>query len=167
MPYGQYSYLPLQWIDLHDIDEDADSSYLRSTHEVDARSLGGSKKNAVHQIQHLLTVSPSLEKTLCRLEHLPADRAKRVAAFCRDLDCSLRLVLKALRAGGYMIWTVGNRCVGGEAVPTDAILEELLVAQGSRLITRIDRKIPSKRLATRNAIGSTMRREAILVFRNA
>ena len=25
VPYGQYSYLPLQWIDLHDIDEDANS----------------------------------------------------------------------------------------------------------------------------------------------
>ena len=126
VPYGQYSYLPLQWIDLHDIDEGADPSYLRSTHEVDARSLGGSRKNALDQVQHLLTASPSLQKTLRRLEDLPADRAGRVAAFCRDLDGSLRLVLRALRADGYMIWTVGNRRVGGAAVPTDAILEELL-----------------------------------------
>ena len=167
VPYGQYSYLPLQWIDLHDIDEDADPTYLRSTHEVDARSLGGSRKNAVHQIQDLLTVSPSLKKTLRRLDHLPADRAGRVAAFCRDLDGSLRLMLKALRADGYMIWTVGNRRVGGAAVPTDAILEELLVSKGSRLITRIDRNIPTKRMATRNAITNTMRHEAILVFRKS
>ena len=33
VPYGQYSYLPLQWIDLHDIDEDANDRCLRSTHE--------------------------------------------------------------------------------------------------------------------------------------
>ena len=167
VPYGQYSYLPLQWIDLHDIDEGADSSYLRSTYEIDARSLGGSRRNAVHEVEHLLAVSPSLQETLRRLEELPADRASRVAAFCRDLDGSLHPVLNALRSGAYMIWTIGNRRVGGEPVPTDAILEELLAAKGGRLVTRIKRKIPNKRMATRNAIASTMRGEAILVFRKA
>ena len=166
VPYGQYSYLPLQWIDLHDIDEDADSNYLRSTHEIDTRSLGGSRKNAVHEVRHLLELSPSLKRTLCRLEQQPVDRARRVAAFCRDLDGSLRAVMKALRPGAYMIWTVGNRRVGGGLVPTDAILEELLVAKGTHLVTKIQRKIPSKRMATRNAITNTMRSEAILVFRS-
>ena len=66
-----------------------------------------------------------------------------------------------------MIWTVGNRRVGGEAIPTDAILVELLAAKGARLVTRIERKIPSKRIATRNAITSTMRGETILVFGKA
>ena len=73
VPYGQYSYLPLQWIDLHDIDEDADPSYIRSTHEIDARSLGGSRKQAVHDVHPLLSVSPSLEGILRRLQHLPAE----------------------------------------------------------------------------------------------
>ena len=167
VPYGQYSYLPLQWIDLDDIHEDIDSSYLRSTHEIDTRSFGGSKKHAVRDVQHLSPVSPSLTKTLRRLERLPIDRGNRVAAFCRDLDASLRPVLETLRADAYMIWTVGNRRVGGEAIPTDAILVELLAAKGARLVTRIERKIPSKRIATRNAITSTMRGETILVFRKA
>ena len=167
VPYGQYSYLPLQWIDLHDIDGDADSTYLRSTYEIDAKSLGGSRKSAIHDVQHLLDVSPSLKETLRRLEDLPADRAGRVAAFCRDLDGSLRPVLDVLRPEAYMIWTIGNRRVGGEPVPTDAILEELLAAKGAHLITKIKRNIPSKRMATRNAIASTMRGEIILVFRKA
>ena len=167
VPYGQYSYLPLQWIDLHDIDEDADPSCLRSTHEIDARSLGGSRKNAVHDVHHLLAVSPSLQDTLRKLEHLPTDRAGRVAAFCRDLDSSLCALHQVLRPGAYMIWTVGNRRVGGEPVPTDAILQELLAAKGVHLVTKLERKIPSKRMATRNAIASTMRGEAILVFRKA
>ena len=165
VPYGQYSYLPLQWIDLHDIDENADSDCLRSTCEIDRRSLGGSRKNAVQEVQQLLNQSPSLEETLRRLEVLPPDRARRVAAFCRDLDCSLHAVLRALRPSAYMIWTVGNRCVGGRPVPTDAILKELLAAKGIHLVTRIERKIPSKRMATRNSIAKTMRGEAILVFR--
>ena len=167
VPYGQYSYLPLHWIDLHDIDPDADCRCLRSTHEIDAKSLGGSRKDAVHEVQRLLNVSPSLRQTLRRLEPLPPDRRGRVAAFCRDLDSSLRVILTALRPSAYMIWTVGNRRVGGEPVPTDAILQELLAARGAHLVTRIERMIPSKRMATRNSIASTMRREVILLFRRA
>ncbi len=165
VPYGQYSYLPLQWIDLHDIDEDADSRYLRTTHEIDTRSLGGSRKNAVEGVAPLMNVSPSLKQTLCRLKKLPADRGARVAAFCRDLDSSLYAILNALKPRAYMIWTVGNRRVGGDPVPTDRILEELMAARGTRLVTRLERKIPNKRMATRNSIATTMRGEAILVFR--
>ena len=165
VPYGQYSYLPLQWIDLHDIDESANSSYLRSTCEIDYRSLGGRKRNAISEAEHLLDVSPSLTGTLSRLADLPPDRERRVAAFCRDLDASLRAVLAVLRAHAYMVWTVGNRRVGGHKVPTDAILTELLAAHQVHLITRIDRKIPNKRMAIRNGIAKTMRDEAILVFR--
>ena len=90
-----------------------------------------------------------------------------MAAFCRDLDRSLRAVLEALRPRAYMIWTVGNRRVGGGPVPTDRILKELLAARGAHLVTRLERKIPNKRMATRNSIATTMRSEAILVFRKA
>ena len=167
VPYGQYSYLPLQWIDLHDIAGNADSRFLCSTYEIDKRSLGGPKKNAVKEIQPLRNVSPSLDETMRRLEYMPADRAQRVAAFCRDLDGSLRAVLRTLRSSGYMIWTVGNRRVGGRPVPTDAILRELLAAKGVHMVKRIERKIPHKRMATRNSIAKTMRGETILVFRKA
>ena len=167
VPYGQYSYLPLQWIDLHDIDDNADCRCLRTTQEIDARSLGGSRKNAVEDVTHLMDVSPSLNQTLCRLKKLPADRGARAAAFYRDLDGSLRTVLKALRPRAYMIWTVGNRRVGGDPVPTDRILEELMTARSVHLVTRLKRKIPNKRMATRNSIAATMRGEVILVFRKA
>ena len=167
MPYGQFSYLPLQWIDLEDIDKDLDGRCLRTTHAIDATSLGGSRKNALREVTHVLKVSPSLKETLRRLEGLPPDRATRVAAFFRDLDSSLRSAIQPLRSGAYMIWTVGNRRVGGVSIPTDAILQELLVAKGGYPVTRVQRKIPSKRMATRNAIASTMRREAILVLRKA
>jgi len=44
VPYGQYSYLPLQWIELSDIGPDVSADCLSSTHELDSRSLGGSKR---------------------------------------------------------------------------------------------------------------------------
>lgn len=165
VPYGQYSYLPLQWIDLQDVDRAVDAGCVRSAYAIDARSLGGSRRHAVEQVSELLEVSPSLEKTLKRLEGLPPDRKGRVAAFVRDLDSSLDAVVGALKLGGYMIWTIGNRRVGGEPVPSDRILGELLAARNVRLVARMDREIPSKRMATRNSIASTMCREAILVFR--
>ena len=167
VPYGQYSFLPLQWIDLQDIDEGASRDWLRSAYEIDRRSLGGSRRKAVEQVGSLLDISPSLKKTLDRLEELPTDRSSRVAAFVRDLEASINAVVCASRSKAYMIWTIGNRRVGGEPVPTDGILEELLVAKGASLVTRLERLIPKKRMATRNAIASTMRGEAILVFRNA
>ena len=165
VPYGQYSFLPLQWIDLEDVDPAADEGCVSSAYEIDSRSLGGSRRNAVEQVSELLEVSPSLKKTQKRLEGLPPDRQGRVAAFIRDLDASLDAVVGALKPGGYMIWTIGNRRVGGELVPSDRMLGELLAARDVRPVARADRKIPSKRMANRNPIASTMCREAILVFR--
>ena len=165
VPYGQYSYLPLQWIDLHDIDERADAGSLASTYEIDSRSLGGSRKHALRAIDDLLARAPSLSETLARLALAPVDRRSRVAAFCRDLDACLDPALQTLRPAAYLIWIVGNRQVGGNPVPTDAILSELLERRGVRSVARIQRRIPSKRMATRNNIASTMRGESILVFR--
>ena len=167
VPYGQYSYLPLQWIDLEDIDEGASASCLRTTHEIDTKSLGGSRRHTAKEVANLIEISPSLKHTLERLSTLPADRVSRVAAFCRDLDSCLKPIVKMLRRGAYMIWTIGNRRVGGKPVPTDIILNELLEALGVLPVTRIDRKIPSKRMATRNSFAKTMRSEAILVCRKA
>ena len=167
VPYGQYSYLPLQWIDLGDIGTEVNRDCLSSTHEIDARSLGGSRKDALEQVADLLDVSPSLKDELERLEDFPADRKGRVAAFFRDFDASLDAVSAALRPAGYMIWTIGNRRVGGEPVPSDRILGELLESRNVRLIARIERKIPNKRMANRNSIATTMCREAILIFRKA
>ncbi|MGC1376868.1 MAG: hypothetical protein WA821_11615, partial [Anaerolineales bacterium] len=42
VPYGQFSYLPLQWIDMNDIDAKAtEGNWLRTTQEIDRQSLGG------------------------------------------------------------------------------------------------------------------------------
>ena len=165
VPYGQYSYLPLQWIDLEDIDKKASHDYLQSAYEIDRRSLGGRRRNAVKDVEDLKTVSPSLKSTLLRLKRLPPDRCSRAAAFVRDLDASLAAVIPALRREGYMIWTIGNRRIGGQPVPTDNILRELMAARGVRPVARVDRKIPNKRMATKNSIANTMRSETILVFR--
>lgn len=165
VPYGQYSYLPLQWLDLSDIDADSPQDYLRTTMEIDYRSLGGSKKVFPDTISYLKSLSPSLERFLRDLKEQPKDRTNRVVAFIRDLDATLPAILNSLRPGGLLVWTLGNRKVGGVRVPLDKILTEILLIHNVYLITSISRKIPSKRMANKNSIAETISTESILVMR--
>ena len=167
VPYGQYSYLPLQWIDLHDIDNNIDTEYLASTHEIDRRSLGGSKRLRKTEAAHISERSPAFARYIGDLTGQPRDRALRVTAFFRDLDCCLAPILKGLCQGGLMVWTLGNRKVGGKRVPLDLILAELLQAQGTKLLCKLTRRISSKRMAPKNNIADTMSCETILVMRKA
>jgi hypothetical protein len=161
--YGQHSYLPLQWIDLPDIQEDLSYDCLCSTHEIDFHSLGGSNKNALARANLLTERSPTLRSTLKTLDS-PTDGAKRVGSFIADLDTSLEPTLRQLRRSGLMIWIVGNRRVNGHVIPTTTILTELL-ADRAELLAEIERPIQNKRHAHRNSIASTMTHEAVLVYR--
>lgn len=165
VPYGQYSFLPLQWIDLEDIDEDVDHTWLSTTYEIDRRSLGGSKANALEDTTELRNLSWSFERIIENLPDQPRDRRVRVAAFCRDLNQCLDPILMALKPNACMIWTVGNRRVSDQLIPVDQILSELLSTRGVRLITRLQRSIPTKRMALKNKIATTMGAETILVMR--
>jgi hypothetical protein len=165
VPYGQHSYLPLQCIDLQDIDEKADQTYLATTHEIDSRSLGGSRKITPKDVEDLAALSPSFKKIIARLKGKPRDRLGRVTAFCRDLDHCLKPILTALKPDSYMIWTIGNRSVAGQRIPTDLILLELLEAKGAISVVRLNRSIPSKRMAIKNSVASTISKESILVLR--
>ena len=59
--YGQYSYLPLQWIDLQDIDERANKTFLSTTSQIDTLGLGGKiKKIELDELDVLFKASPTL-----------------------------------------------------------------------------------------------------------
>lgn len=165
VPYGQYSYLPLQWIQLQDIDRSMSQAWLSTTHEIDRRSLGGVRTEALKACRELCALSPSFNQTISYLEAFPRDRAVRVSAFCRDLNRCIDPILGRLNEGAYMVWTVGNRMVGGRPVPIDDILTELLAVREVKPVARIQRKIPNKRMAVKNNIAETMRYETILVYR--
>ena len=167
VPYGQYSYLPLQWIDLDDIGADVDADCLASTHEIDTRSLGGSKRIAKDGVDKIIDRSPSFTRYIEALKDQPRDRAQRVTAFFHDIDDCLDPILKMLRPGGLMVWTLGNRKVGQIRVPLDRILAELLSAHNAKLLCKLCRRIYSKRMAPKNNIADTMSSEAILVMRKA
>ncbi len=165
VPYGQYSYLPLNWIDGTDIDPAWDGGLLRTTHEIDTRSLGGVLHGADAATRELSAKSPAFSRFQKVLEMAPKDRMHRVAAFCRDLDHALLVILKELKIGAYMVWTVGNRRVGGQSFPLDEIMSDLLFAQRWRQVAKISRPILSKRMAVKNSVSGTMRTESVMVFR--
>ncbi len=165
VPYGQFSYLPLQWISWEDIDPKMDGSFLKSIAEIDSRSLGGSLKGALDDISELETISPSLKATLSLLLDAPRDRGLRVSAFIRDINMSLEKIMPTLNTNSYMIWTLGNRMVGGVLVPLDKIFEELLSHHGAVKVTKFAREISNKQMALKNRVSPTMLKETILIMR--
>ncbi len=165
VPYGQHAYLPLHWIDLHDIDQHVDVGTIRTTHEIDRRSLGGQPCLAKQEQEALFTDSPTLSAFASALPSTPADGRDRLFRFYLDFHKSLRAIVHLMRANGYMIWTVGNRSIGGRQVPTDAVLTELLLGMGCRTVDTLTRTIHHKRMPGRNATSATMREERILIVR--
>lgn len=169
VPYGQHAYLPLQWIDLFDIDADADTECLRSTYEIDSRSLGGSKLVKPEESELLRTRSKAIVPVLDKLADLPRDRSNRVVAFLRDFNEALTNTLSVLDDAGVTAWTVGSRRVGGLPIPFEQVLVELAGHQGFEHVETLHRDIPGhhKRMASRNRTGATMSREHVVVLRRA
>ena len=166
VPYGQFSYLALQWMDIEDV-QGASVDVVKNTHALDTQSLGGALKNALNAREELEARSSTLTELLEVLDEKEKDNGlKRVVAFYRDLDEVLARCVEFVKPGGYMVWTVGNRRVYGEVVPMDKILRELLVSRGCSFVRDLERVIPSKRMATKNAISSTMRSEVVVVVQN-
>lgn len=167
VPYGQHSYLPLQWIDLCDIDPTADASCLDTTYAIDRESLGGSKYVNAVDAERLRRTSSALDGVIDGLADEKRDRRNRVLAFIRDFDEALGIVSGTLESGGCAAWTVGSRRVGGRIVPLDKILVDLASAHGLVHVETLVRDIPlhRKRMAARNNAGATMRSEHVVVMR--
>jgi hypothetical protein len=166
--YGQHSYLPLQWIDFSDIDENIKKDdFLVSTHEIDYRSLGGHRGVTGEETQYLLEQSYNLKNFIDELHDKPRDRTIRVISFFRDLDKCINPILKGLQNGGIIVLVLGNRKVGGRRVPLDKILSDLFEKYNINIFCKLTRKIPSKRMALKNNIAETMSDEIILLMRKS
>ncbi|TIT67481.1 MAG: hypothetical protein E5W90_06120 [Mesorhizobium sp.] len=165
--YGQHSYLPLHWIDFNDIDEQADASAVRTTHELDARSLGGSIRGSTWGEEELFESSVHLKHFAESLTSRPSDARTRLIRFYGDFAESITTIVNLLAHDSYMIWTVGNRNISGLQVPTDIVLSELIEKQNCKIVTTLTRQIHHKRMPHRNASSATMKEEKILLVRKS
>lgn len=163
--YGQFSYLPLKWIDLKDIDNLTKKGLLAHKSAIDSMSLGGSIKGSAAKYEEIKERSASLVSSVEDVRSVNPSNIKKLISFVYDLDSSLSSSINLLRDDAYMIWTLGNRRISNIEIPLDKIMRELLEFRGCHFVHELARDIPSKRMAIRNQIASTMGKESILIMR--
>ena len=155
--YGQFSRLSLQWLGFKGEDID-----------VDNRSLGGrlDVKNL-----HLGYTSPNLRYALDLVSRADKKRAREVLAFYIDLNKCFMELCRVIKKGGILCMVVGNRTVKGIQLPTDEISADFGESAGFRHIETIIRKIPNKRMPSKNSptnepgvLGATMTEEHIVML---
>jgi site-specific DNA-adenine methylase len=165
VPYGQHSFLPLQWIDFSDIDSKIDKSILlKTTNAIDYKSLGGPQKISKEEKKQIVQKSGNLNKFVNYLKIKKKDKINKVIAFFRDLDLCIDPILQSLDNEGIMVWVLGNRRVGGKQIPLDKILTDFFIKRDVSVFCELTRKIPSKRMPLKNNISDTMSDEIILLM---
>lgn len=165
VPYGQFSYLPLQWIELSDISPSLSADVLETQTTIDRRSLGGVLQGWDSSRRRLCAMSPSLGKCVKLVEERKPKEIRKILSFFSDLELSLVNIVSQLKCNGYMVWTVGNRHVAGVEIQLNKILRELLESMGCNFVFELVRPIPSKRMASKNNNSVTMTNELVLIAR--
>ncbi|WP_332023960.1 hypothetical protein [Kaistella sp.] len=164
--YGQFSYLPLQWIPLEDIDTAIEMDYLKTAQEIDAKSLGGKVKVNIKEIQDsIFDKSKTLKKFINQFNVEERKKAEKVIRFIHELDNSIDKMLPRMRKDSFLAWTIGNRNVNKQIVRNDLILNELFESKGIELFTGLERDILSKRMPGRNNFSNMMSKEKILIYK--
>lgn len=162
VPYGQFSYLQLRWIPEEDLPLGVAS--FQSAYSVDGRSLGGSLRGSLTHKARLSALSVAARTFIDELAFLERrDLMSKAVAFLNDYECALINAVSLLRRGGYAIWTVGDRRVGGVRMPLGEITGEILEGSGMRAQGHVRRMIPQKRTPQRNSQGATMNEERVLI----
>ncbi|HEM4765995.1 MULTISPECIES: DNA methyltransferase [Streptococcus] len=159
--YGQYSMLPIYWIDKKDLGN-FDENLIENYSSIDSNSLGGNFKRSRFEID-----SKILENYLSVIS---ADKHKKVKNFISDYFDVLSELVRVLKKEKYLVLTLGNRRVDNQVVPLSDITEEYLEKKGLRLETSITRNIPQKRMPRKvsrvdNHAVESMNQEYVLIFR--
>lgn len=162
--YGQTSYLPLQWIAPGDLSCSYD--YLRTTQEIDRRSLGGvlKQKDIIEQAALVLEKSPALKEFFTSIPREQQSKYYKTLSFWIDFDLCLSNIAPRMKKGAFYIWTIGNRFVGNREIPNDEILIDMMAARNVKLFERAERRIYNKKQPKRNNYSRTMEKEHILIF---
>lgn len=160
--YGQFSILPLLWIDKADLSVWNDS-LLETFTAIDTSSLGGTikreKKDASNYSEYV--------------ENISTDKQKKVIAFFEDYETVFKCLTAVLKPGKLMVLTLGNRRVDNQEIRFDKfndMLAEKYVLELDSTITRriVGKRMPSKVSKVENygAVNS-MSKEYIKVYRKA
>lgn len=136
--YGQFSILPLLWIDEKDL-YIWDETLLKTFTAIDSASLGGRvnrKLEGEHSYDEFVG-SISLEKQ------------KKVIAFLKDYEAIFSLLARVLKPGKLLVLTLGNRRVDNKEIAFDVFNDMLARKYGMELDSTITRNIIGKRMPTK------------------
>lgn len=171
--YGQYSIMPLRWIECRDIDEAVDEALLATLYEIDNQSLGGKSSNKALTPARRKVVKKSeiLRDQVKKINDLSAQQSNKIIAFYSDYDRFLAAVSKKMKPKAISVWTLGNRKVAKQEIFMDKIMIELCEHYQMKLLTSFTRQILNKRMPKLNGyqgeekgLQNTMTREHILIF---
>lgn len=158
--YGQFSILPLLWIDTNDL-QIWDESILENFTAIDSASLGG-------RIKRKNTDTSRYNEFI---KHVSAEKQKKVVAFLSDYEMIFSLLAKALKPGKLLVLTLGNRRVDNREIPFDAFNDMLAQKYGLELDSTITRNIVGKRMPSKVScikdIGAvkSMSKEYVKIYR--
>jgi len=160
--YGQFSILPLYWMDINDINN-IDCSLLDNYSSIDSASLGGNYSNS-SPIKYNISILESY------LKSIDIQKRRKVIKFMNDYLEVLEELAFALKTNRYMVLTLGNRRVDNKVLPLTEITKTFLEERNFHTEVEISRKITSKRIPTRvsrvnNQSVSSMNNEYIIILR--
>lgn len=158
--YGQFSILPLLWIDRKDLSV-WDSNLLKKFAAIDTASLGGSLKKVTNDVEDYTEYVKDISDT----------KRKKVISFLKDYESVFKLLPRVLKPGKLLVLTLGNRRVDNHEIPFDSFNDMLALKYGLELDSTITRKITGKRMPSRvSRIGTygavnSISKEYVKVYR--
>lgn len=173
--YGQFSVLPLRWIDISDLNTPVDDSLININSKIDSISLGG-KKYSLDTIKSssILNKSQTLKNIFNKLiSSNEISKARKVASFILDFEKVFYKLGQVLKPNGYMVLTVGNRRVSNNEVKFNEIIKELCITHNLELIYEFNRNILYKRLPSKisklknNTPVKSISKEYILIIKKS
>ena len=171
--YGQYSVMPLRWINCSDIDDNFDDTVLATLYGIDNVSLGGksTKSSMTKERERVILRSATLKQQRDYIREHAEKQVNKMVAFYSDYDNFLAAISKRMKPGAVSVWTLGNRKIAKQEIYMNNIMVELATHYHMALVTSFSRKILNKRMPEISAYTgdeqtsqTTMTREHILVF---
>jgi DNA modification methylase len=153
--YGQFSRLSSQWLGFLDAEK------------VDKSLMGGK----IHLNLNGFELS-SCKSEFQQIKDIDQIRYSEVISFTYDYYNSIKNINSIINKGAYICYVLGNRTVKGIQIPLDKITVECFEIFGYKHINTIIRKIPNKRMPSKNSpsnekgvIGNTMTNEFIVIMK--
>lgn len=156
VPYGQFSSLPLFWIDSKDLQ--LEGWELLNYSKIDKMSLGGDNRNSLSDFGKKL-LTPYLVK-------ISEAKQQKVINFFADYFISLDDICRVTNK--YIVMTLGNRTVDRVNINLTDITSIYLESKGFKLLDTLSRNIPVKRIPkltskVNNESVSSMNEEFVII----